>query len=361
MTSGHWEVFSYADVETVATDLSHFSRDYLRGVPRLRWHPALDAIWASDPPRHSHLRELVAEPFGPSALRPIEPDIRAIAADLLAGILAKGGSMTDLMTFARTFSYRVICRILDLPLDDDVRIAQWVKEQITAPSVFELPAQTGMIRYFRDVIRQRTRDPGGGIIDRLIGAKIDGRRVAGRVVSDRTLLGYIWTLVVAGSETTATTIGNVLVACIEGGHIERLRLMVGKNRRGLDLAIAEGLRWNPAFPATTVIAAEDIPIGGCVVPQGAPIRAWLSAANRDPGRFSRPDVFDIEREPNRHLSFGVGPHFCLGAPLAMLETRVALETFLGMVQGPLRLDRDSVVYHLGIDNSLRSAVVGIGR
>jgi len=353
--AGCWEVFSYADVEQLTADTQRFSRDYLAGTTGLPWHPALDAMWAADPPRHTQLRQLAATPFSPATLRGLEDDIRAIAAELLPQRLATDATI-DVLGFARSYSNRVICRMLDLPLEDDERIAGWVEEQIRAPSVFELPRQTAMIRYFSEFLRERRRNPRNGLVDSLLAAQDSGYEVAGKPMTLQTVLGYLWTLLVAGSETTPTSLGNALIAFIAGGHLEALRELRRRDDvRGTDRAIAEALRWNPAFPAVTVIANEKVAIGGALIDAGSWVKGWISAANRDPLKFADPQVFDIGREPNRHLSFSVGPHHCLGAPLARLEIRVAVETILDAVPQPVELDQESLRYSLGLVNSLCSA------
>ena len=181
------------------------------------------------------------------------------------------------------------------------------------------------------MIEQRRRQPGHDLISALLAAEIDGQKLS--VIE---LLGFCSLLLVAGNETTTNLIGNAVLCFTEApGTAERLIAEPAL----LPQAIEEVLRYRSPVQSMYRISAVDTTLRGRTIPAGSPIVAWIGSANRDGEQFPHPDVFDVGRSPNRHLAFGQGIHFCLGAPLARLEARIALQAVLSAAARPGRGSR----------------------
>jgi cytochrome P450 len=338
---GAWNVFSYADVLWVATHTSELSHS----CGRYDEHPTYAGIWNLDDPAHRDTRTLAAEPFQLRVLWALEPFIRATIRDLLA---RAQGSVEFMSQVARPFTNTVMCQILGIDLSDEPRVAQWVQEHSAAQTAGTIPVQPDMVEYFTTVLRRHQRHPQqAGLLEELITAQQRGATIAGKALSDWDLLGYMWVLIAGGYEDTATMLGNTLSAFIEHQVFPALRA----DREQLPLAIEESLRWLPSYPAFLRVAKTALRLSGQEIEAGQTILAWASAANRDPEQFPSPHEFQSARSPNRHLSFGWGPHYCLGAPLARLELRIALEEILDMGTTPLRLQEP--LYAPGTVHSLR--------
>jgi cytochrome P450 len=189
------------------------------------------------------------------------------------------------------------------------------------------------VRFFEELIAQRRRSPQAGLVDELLAAQAAGHLVDGRPMTDWDLIGYFAMLLAAGVDTTSTSIGNALLFLTEFGHWERLRA----DPSLIPNAVEETLRWYPGFPGVRRYVLADTELGGHRLSAGQWATGWLTSANRDPRQFPDPDVFDIHRRPNRHLTLGVGRHHCLGAPLARLELRILLEEAVRRLPG-LRRD-----------------------
>jgi cytochrome P450 len=168
------------------------------------------------------------------------------------------------------------------------------------------------------VIEQRRQEPREDLISALLAAELDGEKL-----THEDLLGFCVLLLVAGNETTTNLIGNAVRCLLEHPEpFERLR----RDPSLWGSAVEEVLRYRSPVQATIRMAAEDVELRGKTIKEGEPIVVWLASANRDAAEFPDPDRFDITRQPNRHLAFGLGIHFCLGAPLARQEANIALKT-----------------------------------
>ncbi len=281
----------------------------------------------SDPPRHSRLRRLASRDFTPRRIRDLEPGIRQIASDLLDQIEGRGEF--DLMAeVANVLPVKVIARMLGVPPDLTPTFKQWsdtlVAGQNNIPGAPPPPEQVKAIDaigdYFTDEIERRRKNPGPDLISALVAAHDEGD-----ALSSADLLSFVTLLLVAGNETTTNLIGNGTLAL--GRHPDQLEALK-RNPAMLPRAIEEMLRYDGPVQSTARFPKEAVELGGAAIPAGAVVLVVVGAANRDPAQFKDPEKFDIARDPNDHLAFGEGIHFCLGAPLARMEAAVAFETIL---------------------------------
>lgn len=284
-----------------------------------------------DPPDHTRLRKLAQKAFAPKVIKALEPDIAALVDDLLDNALEdKGtGQMDVIAGLAYPLPVAVICRLLGVPLEDEPEfshasalLARSLDPFITVtgeiPDDFDERLQAGLWlrQYLRDLIARRRRDPGEDLMSRLIAAEEDGDQL-----TEDEIVATCNLLLIAGHETTVNLIANAILAMLRD-PAQWAALAADPSRAAV--VIEETLRYDPPVQLVSRIAAEDMVIGGATIPKGDTALLLLAAAQRDPATFERPDVFDPDRGAIRHLTFGHGPHFCLGAPLARLEAQLAL-------------------------------------
>jgi cytochrome P450 len=324
-----WNAFLYEDCRAILRDPKRFSSDFQRTLPPAERRPT--SILNLDPPRHTQLRELVNRAFTPRMVQQLAPRIRAITDELLAAA-EPSGRIDVIADLAYPLPVIVIAEILGVPPEDRADFKRW-SDVIVADLGVDLrpgsdesamgtdgpPDQTleEMTAYFGTVIDAREREPRQDLISALIAAEVEGERL-----SRDEILTFCMLLLVAGNETTTNLIGNAVRTLLEHPQaFERLRAEPAL----WPAAVEEALRYRPPVQATVRLATEDTEIRGQTVGAGQSVIVWLASANRDVQEFPNPDLFEITRTPNRHLSFGLGIHFCLGAPLARLEAAIALE------------------------------------
>jgi cytochrome P450 len=299
-----------------------------------------------DPPDHTRLRRLVSRAFTPGRIAALEPAIRAIARSLLDELDAAGpGAPVDLIEgYAYPLPFEVIGELLGIPAADRPRLHAWFGVLLTGwagdPPPQAVQASDGIVAYLRELVEAKRRSPAGDLVSVLVTA------AEGDALTTQELLSTLFQLVVAGHDTTASLIGNGVVALLDHpGQLQALLADPGL----LPAAIDELIRFTAPVPhATFRVTAEPVILGGVPIPAGEQVLVCLGSANRDPDRFPRPDVLDPGRRDGPNLGFGHGPHYCLGAPLARLEARVAFEELLGRHPG-LRLaaDRDTLAWAHG--------------
>jgi len=345
-----WSVFRYDDVRTVLSDHAHFSSQF--GGRRRDPQEQGGNLITSDPPRHTQLRSLVNRAFTPRAVQALAPRIEAIAQELLTAVVARGTGETDLV---KDFSYPlpviVIAEMLGIPSTDREQFKHWSDEivasadQIVGGSTSGSGAHEQMALYFHDAIRQRRAHPSDDLISALLAAEVENEHL-----SEEDILALCWLLLVAGNETTTNLITNTVRSLLE--HPDQLELLRADEHLWQP-AIEESLRYRSPVQAMFRITQGDTAIGDVVIPRDTRVVAWIGAANRDPERFANPDDFDIRRDPNPHIAFGHGIHFCLGAPLARLEALIALQTVFSTLpdlarkdNGPLTPARGFIVHGL---------------
>jgi cytochrome P450 len=359
--SGVLSVFRYDDVQRVLSDYEAFSSE--RGPRDASAASALSAsLISSDPPRHRQLRNLVTQAFTPRAIAQLAPRITAILDELLDSITAipggSGGSdgigrMDFIEDLAGPLPVIVIAEMLGIPPSERVQFKRW-SDAIVSTSASPtdggltfMSAQQEMARYFSRLIAERRAEPHDDLISHLIAAEIEGQHL-----SAIELIGFCVLLLVAGNETTTNLLGNAILCFDEQPEAyERLRAQPAL----IPSAIEEVLRYRSPVQSMFRAATGETELGGVRTSPSQPVIAWIGSANRDESRFPDAHHFDIERAPNRHLAFGYGIHFCLGAALARLEARLALEALIARFRAircipdtPLRWMESSIVY--GVQN-----------
>ncbi|CAN3131357.1 cytochrome P450 [Mycobacterium sp. smrl_JER01] len=279
-----------------------------------------------DPPDHTRLRRLVSKAFVPKVVKALEPEIVGLVDDLLRDA---GGTFEAIEGLAYPLPVAVICRLLGVPLEDEPQfsaasalLAQSLDPFITvtgeAGNGFEERMQAGrwLRDYLRELISRRRREPGEDLMSGLIEVEESGDQL-----TEDEIVATCNLLLVAGHETTVNLIANAILALLSTDG-QWSALAADPGRAGA--VIEETLRYDPPVQLVGRVAAQDMTVGGVTVPKGDNMLLLTAAAHRDPEALERPDEFDPDRPVIRHLGFGKGPHFCIGAPLARLEATVAL-------------------------------------
>ncbi len=331
-----WVALSYASVSRMTRDAARFSSS--------RYQVTADAVMgpnmlSMDPPEHTRHRNLVNQAFAPSALVAWERDVvRPVIRETLEGLVERGSA--DLTRdFAFRFPVRIICRLFGIP-DEHVDAVQELGVELQCV-LFDyergLAASRRLTGLFREVIEDHRRRPRPDLLGGLLEAELDGERL-----DDEEILGFMRLLLPAGLETTYRGAGNVLFCMLT--HREQLEA-VRADASLLGPAVEEALRWQPVLAGGLRFATEDVEIEGAQIREGDNVFVCWAAANRDPARWEHPERFDLFREHRPHLTFGLGPHRCLGIHLARTEMRVALEYALELLPG-LRIDPDADDVHI---------------
>jgi cytochrome P450 len=323
-------VARYADVVAVLRDHEHFS-----SVPprtplieeRIKIFGDAPRVLLSDPPVHTRLRRLVTRAFTPRRIRALEPRIREITDRLLDKVAAKGEFevMADL---ANPLPVMVIAEMLGVPPEHYERFKKWsnaVIEVDNTPPGMKPPDSVGgsfdaLRAYFSEEIEKRRRRPGDDLVSVLVTAREETE-----ALSEEELIAFVVLLLLAGNETTTNLIGNGMLA-LGRNPVQLARLR--SESALMPKAIDEMLRYDGPVQSTVRHPKQDVEVGEVTIPANTMVFVILAAANRDPAQFKDPDIFDIVREPNEHVAFGEGIHYCLGAPLARLEGEIAIRRAL---------------------------------
>ncbi len=277
-----------------------------------------------DPPDHTRLRKLVQPSFNPKSIQQLAPRINAIADQLIDEMKAKEGVVDLIDDFAFPLPIIVISELLGVPAEDRDKFRKWSNSIVSASDNMEgefMKDVQDFTDYLTSLFKKRKEDPKEDLISNLLQHEEDGEKL-----SSDELYSMVFLLIIAGHETTVNLIGNGMFALFENPEqLKRLQNDFTLTER----AIEEALRYySPVDFSTARWAEEDLDFRGIHISRGDMVLASLSSANRDEEKFTNADQFDITRKPNPHLAFGYGIHFCLGAPLARLEGKIAYEKLL---------------------------------
>lgn len=326
-----WLVTRYSAVVAVLRD-ERFVKNYRNALPPERIAQVQDSqnpfevlsqhMLDRDPPDHTRLRGLVSKAFTPRMIESLRPRIQTIA-DTLLDAVQNRGQMDLINDYAFPLPIIVIAEMLGLPIEDRDMFRHWSDTLIggNPQQGGQAEAAVEFVQYVRALLQERRVNPGTDLISGLLEAEEHGDRL-----SEDELISMVFLLLVAGHETTVNLIGNGTLALLQHpDQLDRLR----RDPSLLKPAIEELLRYDgPVETSTIRFAREDLQFDGQPIARGNAVMVVLTSANRDDVQFARPDDLDITRPSNRHLAFGHGIHYCLGAPLARIEGQIALGTLL---------------------------------
>jgi len=328
-----WLVLGHPEVIEVLSEPHVFGSDLSELVPPQEETALFQKgnFIQMDDPRHRQLRGMVSQAFTPKFVAGMEPAIDQLTRELLD---AAGPEFDLVDALAYPLPVIVIANLLGIPTSDQPIFRRWADtlldrdipqdkplDEIRAEALASVaPVMREMNEYFADFIKDRRRNPGDDLTSKLTLVEDEGKRL-----DDTEIIGFVGLLLLAGHITTTATLGNSILTFHENQDA------VAEVRRDLSLlpaAIEEVLRLRTPFPRVARITKQDAQVGGVTIPAKQFVLPFLTAANRDERVFPNPDRFDLHRDPNHHATFGKGIHFCLGAPLARLEARVALKIML---------------------------------
>ncbi len=335
---GLWAVTRYKDVVAVLRDPATFSSEragvLIPNFPPGDARASPDVLINMDPPKHTRYRALVGKGFLPRIIQRAEAQIRALVVERIEAALARGGCdfANDI---AGDVPLRVILEIIGIPAEHRAQMLEWTRRFLGSddPEFALSPPEFGalmanMMGYAHRLAAERRGAPQDDMLSLLMAAEVDGEHLKYEE------FGLFFTLLLtAGHETTRNLIVNGTLALLENPE-QRERLVADPSL--VPSAVEEMLRMSPSGIHFRRTATCDTELAGQKIAEGSKVVVWLVSANRDEEVFAHPDVFDVARTPNEHLSFGLGPHFCLGASLGRLEARIAFEELLRRV-GTLEL------------------------
>jgi cholest-4-en-3-one 26-monooxygenase len=314
-----WAITRHEDVAFVSTHPEIFcSGEGYR--PGMGGDPSLISM---DPPAHTQLRRLINKGFTPRMVAQMETHVRDLVKRTLDAV-APRGTCDFAADVATPLPMLVIAELLGFPLEDWQQLQHWSDDMNVGdarhPLESVLKAYEEYCAYFARIHAEKTARPGDDLVSKLIHAEVDGARLDYDDVLRTTLL-----LLVGGNETTRNTVTGAMLALIQ--HPEERAKLLGRPER-LPVAVEEFLRWVTPIMNFKRTATRDHTLSGTTIRAGQQVLMLHGSANRDERVFDRADVFSVTREPNPHLAFGIGTHFCLGANLARLEIRVMFEELL---------------------------------
>lgn len=336
---GGWNIFCYDDVYQILMDPATFSSE---DVPNFSRNAFLrETIVALDPPVHRRLRYLANQAFTRADITRIANNAIPLTQTLFDQ-MREQKEVETVNDFAFPLTMRAIAVMLEVPEQDWHLVKNWARgtDADTPPQTREEATESQnrmgqqIYDYFTDVLTERRREPREGLLSDLIAAEVNGERL-----TDDEILKFCVLLVVAGQETVQNLLINALY-CFTRFPSSLDHLM--QHPDSIPSALEEVLRYLPPFWISVRRTTTDTVLRGQRIPANTIVQAWNASANRDSMYFSNPNHFDILREPNRHLTFGHGIHFCLGAPLARLETRIIFEMMFKQFKSIQRISNDPI-------------------
>lgn len=324
---GMWIISSYQDVQFVLKNPQLFSSEAMAG-PQGHAPGVIPSIITMDPPDHMRFRSLVSRAFTPKMIANLEPRIREITHGLMHG--AGRSPEFDLVEkIALPLPVRVIAELLGVEpkrFHDFKRWSDILVDRMMRPGAppeqiaYEQAEYNAFTEYFRWAIEDRRKNPSDDLISALIQAEEEHQHLT---VDD--IFAFAGLLLVAGNETTTNLIGNMVLALLR--NPDQLAKLIADPSL-IPSAVEEALRYDSPVQILFRFARQDIDLGGYTIPKGAMVWPILGSANHDETKFVNPEQFDITRDASGHVAFGSGIHFCIGAPLARLESRIAMEEML---------------------------------
>jgi unspecific monooxygenase len=340
----HWLVSRYADVNGLLRD-RRFGRTYLHTATHEEmgrpedpealgpfWHLVRSGILDMEPPDHTRVRSLVSKAFTPRMVEGLRPRIQALV-DGLADDVAGAGEFDLISRVAEPLPVAVIAEMLGIPDQDRHLLRPWSAEiclmyELNPSDDYARRASRASVEfsdYLRELARERRKHPGQDLISALTQVLEDGERL-----TEDELVGTCVLLLNAGHEATVNVTGNGWWSLFRNpAQLERLR----SDPSLVPRAIEELMRYDTPLQMFERWVLEDFELHGVRVPKGAELGLLFGSANHDPAAFDHPDELDVGRDPNPHISFGAGIHFCLGAPLARLELQTSFRTLLERFSG----------------------------
>lgn len=340
-TIGGWLVTRYDDVLTtfkrvedfgnagrLGRAASYLPEDRRRRLAAFEDHYRQKGLLHSDPPDHARLRTLVQTAFSPRVIESMRPRIQGIVDDIFDRAAAAGG-LEVIGDLAWELPSTVLADLMGAPPEARPLFRRWTDEILAFQGVNRPPESTLLVAqqalvdakaYLSEMVEIRRREPGEDLLSQLVLAESDGEQL-----SQAELLGTCITLMTAGQETTTAMLGNGLLLMLT--HPDA-HARLQDDPTLVKPAVEEFLRFESPIPRQPRLIRRDTELGGKELKAGDIAFQMLNIANRDPAKFLDPDVFDIEREPNRHIGFGLGRHFCVGAPLSRLEGQVVFTSVL---------------------------------
>jgi cytochrome P450 len=329
-TTNMWMVFDYESVKRAVSDHETFSSSLADTANR---HTP-DWLIFQDAPRHTRLRAIIMQAFTPRSVANLETRIRDLSRNLLDQMVerAHGGEMDLATDYSVPLPMMVIAEMIGIPLADWPLFRNWsdviLKLSLTISdgaqsqaALREFAAMKAEVSdYLRGLVEQRRSHPRDDLLTRLVEAEVEGDRL-----THEEITSFFQLLLVGGNETTANLINNAILCLIENpDQLSRLRADLAL----LPLAIEEVLRYRSPVQWALRATRRDVDLHGQIIPAGKIVLAMIGSANRDTKQFNDAGRFDITRDPNPHIAFGHGVHFCLGAPLSRMEARIALTDLL---------------------------------
>ncbi|MCA8928376.1 MAG: cytochrome P450 [Alphaproteobacteria bacterium] len=331
---GFWVVSRYDDIERVFRHPDLFSSEKgpgrsFGGTTLLDDPAAGKMMIQMDNPKHARLRAIVTSGFTPATLARLEQDVQRLTGEILDGV-AEGEPFDFVETVARELPLQVICEIVGVPRADRFQLIDWLDKGISQPSegVIATEYYRKVRDYGRALVQEKRRAPSDDILSIITHARLEDHPDGG--LTDRELELFFVLLFSAGSETTRSAIGGAMLAFLQNpDQLQKLRDEPGLMRWALE----EIVRWTTPSIYKRRTTTAEVEIAGQRIAPNQKVTVWEMSANRDERKFDNPFAFDIARKPNRHIGFGAGVHFCLGANLARMEIRCMLGELLRRYRG----------------------------
>lgn len=315
-----WALMKFHDVYNALRDHETFSSDRNPLVAKGVFPPLV--LILDDPPRHTRFRRLVNKAFTLRRVEALQPWIARVVHELLDEI--GSGEVDIVRSYTIPLPIRVIAHLLGIPEEDRDTFKRWsdtfISSLVSIPLEQRMKNTQEMAEYFGRMAAARRAHGAEDLITALVEAEIEGESL-----QDWEILGFCILLLIAGNETTTNLIGNMLNILVDRPELwQRLR----EDRSLVDPVIEETLRYESPVQQLSRVTTREVVLSGVTIPEGAMVSVFFGAANRDPQEFPDPDEFRLDRDLRNHVAFGMGIHYCLGAPLARAEAQITLNAFL---------------------------------